>query len=115
MLFRSQGHYGLAEPLYCQALDLYRELLGDRHPDVATSLNNLAELYRVQGRYKAAEPLYLEALAILAEAVGTDHPNAQTVLGNLVAFLQGVVGAHQTDQLSDHPLVKHLLAQMERS
>jgi tetratricopeptide (TPR) repeat protein len=100
-LYHSQGHYGLAEPLYCQALDLYRELLGDRHPDVATSLNNLAELYRVQGRYKAAEPLYLEALAILAEAVGTDHPNAQTVLGNLVAFLQGVVGAHQTDQLSD--------------
>ena len=60
----------------------------------------------------AAEPLYLEALAIFAEAVGTDHPNVQTVLGNFVAFLRGVVEANQTDQLSAHPLVKHLLAQM---
>jgi len=88
------------------------ETLRERHLDVATSLNNLAGLYRAQGRYEAAEPLYLEALAILAEAVGTDHPNFQTVFGNFVAFLQGVVGANQTDQLSDHPLVKHLLAQI---
>jgi len=111
-LYRAQGRYDEAEPLYRQALELRRELLGERHPQVATSLNNLAYLYESQGRYNEAEPLYLEALAMLAQAVGTDHPNFQTVLGNLVAFLQGIVGANQTDQLSDHPLVKHLLAQI---
>jgi tetratricopeptide (TPR) repeat protein len=115
LLYQSQGRYDEAEPLYRQALDLRRELLGERHPDIATSLNNLALLYQSQRRYDEAEPLYLEALAILAQAVGTDHPNFQTVLGNFVAFLQGVVGANQTDQLSDHPLVKDLLAQMEGS
>ncbi len=113
VLYYAQGRYDEAEPLYQKALELRRELLGERHPDVAASLNNLAYLYDNQGRYAAAEPLYLEALAILAEAVGTDHPNVQTVFGNFVAFLQGVVGANQTDQLSDHPLVKHLLAQIE--
>jgi tetratricopeptide (TPR) repeat protein len=111
-LYQSQGRYDEAEPLYRQALELRRELLGERHPQVATSLNNLAGLYESQGRYDEAEPLYLEALAMLAQAVGTDHPNFQTVFGNFVAFLQGVVGANQTDQLSDHPLVKHLLAQI---
>ena len=35
-----------------------KELLGDRHPSVATSLNSLALLYKSQGRYEAAEPLY---------------------------------------------------------
>ncbi|TYT71705.1 tetratricopeptide repeat protein, partial [Microcystis aeruginosa] len=39
-----------------------KQLLGDNHPDVATSLNNLAGLYRSQGKYTEAEPLFLEAL-----------------------------------------------------
>ena len=54
----------------------------------------------------------METLAILAEAVGTDHPNYQTVFQNFVGFLQTVVEANQTQQLSDHPLVLALLAQM---
>ncbi len=61
-LYDSQGRYTEAEPLYLQALDLKKRLLGDNHPSVATSLNNLAGLYDSQGRYKEAEPLHLEAL-----------------------------------------------------
>ena len=34
-----------------------REVLGERHPDTLTSLNNLAALYTSQGRYGEAEPL----------------------------------------------------------
>ncbi|TYT71706.1 tetratricopeptide repeat protein, partial [Microcystis aeruginosa KLA2] len=44
-MYRSQGRYPEAEPLYLEALDLIKRLLGDNHPGVATSLNNLAELY----------------------------------------------------------------------
>jgi tetratricopeptide (TPR) repeat protein len=50
---------------------------------VATSLNNLAELYRVQGQYAAAEPLYKRALAIWEKALGPDHPQVATVLKNM--------------------------------
>jgi len=39
------------------ALSLRREVLGDRHPDTLTSLNNLAGLYEATGRYSEAEPL----------------------------------------------------------
>ncbi|OKH13439.1 hypothetical protein NIES208_15000, partial [[Limnothrix rosea] IAM M-220] len=44
-LHESQGKYEAAEPLYIDALQMWKELLGDRHPSVATSLNNLAGLY----------------------------------------------------------------------
>jgi tetratricopeptide (TPR) repeat protein len=50
------------------------ERLGPEHPDVATSLNNLAALYRDQGEYAAAEPLYKRALAIRDKALGPEHP-----------------------------------------
>jgi tetratricopeptide (TPR) repeat protein len=52
-----QGNYGDAEPLYQRALRIDETALGPDHPDVATSLNNLASLYRAQGNYDAAEPL----------------------------------------------------------
>ena len=42
----SQGRYADAEPLYKRSLAIREKALGPDHPDVATSLNNLAELYR---------------------------------------------------------------------
>jgi len=52
-----QGKYGEVIPLAEQALAIRKRVLGESHLDVATSLNNLAELYRAQGRYAEAEPL----------------------------------------------------------
>ena len=56
-------------------LALRQKLLGDDHPDVATSFNNLALLYDSQGKYSEAEPLYIQALNILEQRLGVDHPN----------------------------------------
>ena len=41
-LYRAMGAYGLAKPLYRQALEIRKEALGEGHPDYALSLNNLA-------------------------------------------------------------------------
>ncbi|MDB9349358.1 tetratricopeptide repeat protein, partial [Nodularia spumigena] len=60
-----------------------KRLLGDNHPDVATSLNNLANLYYSQGRYDEAEPLYLQAFKIRQQVFGVDHPKTVTVRENL--------------------------------
>jgi tetratricopeptide (TPR) repeat protein len=54
LLYQSQGRYTEAEPLYLEALDLTKRLLGDNHPSVAASFNNLAFLYESQGRYSEA-------------------------------------------------------------
>ena len=63
-LYKEQGRYADAEPLYKRALAIDEKAVGPDHPDVATSLNNLAALYKEQGRYADAEPLYKRALAI---------------------------------------------------
>jgi tetratricopeptide (TPR) repeat protein len=65
--------------------------LGEDHPDVATSLNNLADLYRKQGRYPEAEPLFLRSLSIKEKQLGADHPSVATSLNNL-AFLYNAQG-----------------------
>ncbi|MBW4477585.1 MAG: tetratricopeptide repeat protein [Tolypothrix brevis GSE-NOS-MK-07-07A] len=54
--------------------------LNQQHPDVAQSLNNLAELYRLQGNYSKAEPLYVRSLAILEKVLGGEHPIFYTLL-----------------------------------
>jgi Tetratricopeptide repeat len=47
-------------------------VLGRDHPDVARSLNNLADLYERHGRYADAEPLYQRAVTIRQGALGAD-------------------------------------------
>ena len=81
-LYYSQGKYKEAEHFYQQALALLQNLLGDDHPHVASSLNNLAGLYYSQGKYKEAEPLYQQALNILEQRLGVDHPRTIIVRGN---------------------------------
>ena len=49
--FDFQGKYDDAESLQKQALIIRRKVFGEEHPDVAQSLNNLAEVYRAQVRF----------------------------------------------------------------
>ncbi len=63
-------------------------MLGENHPDVATSLNNLAGLYEFQGRYKEAEPLHLEALDLHKRLLGENHPDVATSLNNLAGLYE---------------------------
>jgi Tetratricopeptide repeat len=58
---------------------LKEKALGPDHPDVATSLNNLALLYHVQGLHEQAEPLYNRSLAIMEKALGPEHPKSSGV------------------------------------
>ncbi len=86
LLYKSQGKYEATEPLYLDALEMTKELLGDHHPDVAQSLNNLAILRYYQNRYDEAESLLLQALEIFTSALGSDHPNTISVKESLEYF-----------------------------
>ena len=79
----NQGKYAEAIPLAERALAIREKILGAEHPDVATSLNNLAALYYSQGKYAQAEPLYQRALAIHEKVLGAEHPDVATSLNNL--------------------------------
>ena len=82
-IYRHQGRYKEAEPLYLRALEITKCLLGEENPSVATSLNNLALLYYSQGRYKEAEPLFLQALEITKCLLGEENSYVATSLNNL--------------------------------
>ncbi|MGF1576398.1 MAG: tetratricopeptide repeat protein [Cyanophyceae cyanobacterium] len=113
MLYLTQGRYGEAEPLFQQALKICRSQLGEDHPNTATILNNLAGLYESQGRYGEAELFYTQTLSIWSNQLGKNHPNTKKGWQNFVYFLQQVIAAGRTAELSDHPLTRELVAWLQ--
>ena len=49
-LYRAQGRYADAEPLFKRSLAILKKALGPKHPDVATILENYAALLWEAGR-----------------------------------------------------------------
>jgi tetratricopeptide (TPR) repeat protein len=92
------GNYARAERQLTAALTL-AESFGADHPNLATSLNNLASLYYAEDRFNAAEPLYLRALEIWKTSLGPDHPNVAKVLINLAALYRAKGDAAEADRL----------------
>jgi CHAT domain-containing protein/Flp pilus assembly protein TadD len=87
-LYRSQGRYGKAEPLYKRCLQLTEEVLGPKHSNTLTSINNLAVLYYSQGSYGEAEPLYKRCLQLREEVLGPKHPSTLQSINNLAGLYE---------------------------
>jgi CHAT domain-containing protein/Tfp pilus assembly protein PilF len=85
------GKFQEATPSAERSVALRQHAQGPRHPDVATSLNNLAALYKNQGAYAKAEPLYLRSLDIRERALGPRRLDVAESLNNLalVYYVQG--------------------------
>jgi tetratricopeptide (TPR) repeat protein/CHAT domain-containing protein len=81
-----RGEYTQAIIFAKQVLDRTRHLVGNEHPAVATSLNNLATFYKEQGYYDKAEPLYMQALNLRQHLLGNEHPDVALTLNNLGAL-----------------------------
>jgi tetratricopeptide (TPR) repeat protein len=62
--------------------------LGADHPEVATGLNNIAELLRILGRPADGEPFAREALAICERTLGPRHDLTFNVSWTLAAILR---------------------------
>ena len=72
-----------AEALLTQAIRIWEQVLGPRHPAVARALSQLALLYLEQERLAEAETLQRRSTEILERALGPQHPDLATALGNL--------------------------------
>ena len=99
-LYRT-GKYGRAVVVAKKALEVAEENVGPYHPDVAASLNNLAELYRTQGHYAQAEPLYKRSLKIREKALGPDHPSVATSLNNLANLYRATKRDKEAEPLEE--------------
>ncbi|XP_028515287.1 kinesin light chain [Exaiptasia diaphana] len=85
---RDQNKYKEAANLLHDALTIREKTLGEDHPAVAATLNNLAVLYGKRGKYKDAEPLCKRALEIREKVLGKDHPDVAKQLNNLALLCQ---------------------------
>ncbi len=74
-LYRAQGRYADAEPLYKRALAIREKALGPEHPHVAQSLENYAGLLRETGRGTEAAKTEARAKAIRAKRAERNTAN----------------------------------------
>jgi len=103
-LHKVRSLFDQAEVLSRAAVAAAQHRFGPDHPEVATSLNNLATLLQDTNRLPDAEPLMRQALRIDQAAFGPDHPNVATDLNNLASLLQA------TNRLPDaEPLMRQAL------
>ncbi len=110
LFYDSRAEWSLAEPMYRRALAIDEQSYGPDHPEVATDLNNLAELLRATNRLAEAEPMYRRALSIDEQSYGPDHPNVATDLNNLAGLLRA------TNRLAEaEPMYRRVLAIDEQS
>ncbi len=69
---------------FCKrAFDIRVNALGDEHPDVGTSLNNLALLYNQMGKYSEALTLCMRALNIYENVLMYKNSDVATTLTNI--------------------------------
>jgi hypothetical protein len=77
-----------AESLLRVALQAQQAQLGAEHPDVASTLNNLAVVCEMTSKFDEAGLFYRRATELTLAALGPDHPLTVTSRDNLRAFQQ---------------------------
>jgi len=93
-----------------RALDIDEHSFGTEHPNVASDLNNLAQLLQDTNRLAEAEPLMRRALDIDEKSFGPEHPEVAISLSNLARLLQ------DTNRLAEaEPLTRRALDIDEQS
>ena len=80
-----------------RAADIEIAVQGGDHPEVATTLSNLARIHLDAGELDEALSIYQEALEILRGVYGSEHPRVATALDNVAAayaYLEDMPQAH---------------------
>ena len=80
------GEYPVAERLLREAAAIQEATLGSLHPDLASTLNNLAFVCERTNNIAEAERCYRRAHAIAVASLGPRHPFVATSIKNLVGF-----------------------------
>ena len=93
------GMFEEAEALFREALEIGKATLGDRNPNYAAGLNNLALMLQDKGELEEAEGLFREALEIDEATLGARHPGYAVELNNLAGVLQAKGALEEAEAL----------------
>ncbi|MCG3114043.1 MAG: tetratricopeptide repeat protein, partial [Candidatus Manganitrophus sp. SB1] len=77
-----------------KALAIRRDLFGEQHPDIATSLNSIGNAYGALGDHKRQLEYFEKALAIRRDLFGEQHPGIASSL-NSIGNAYGDLGDHK--------------------
>jgi tetratricopeptide (TPR) repeat protein len=86
-VYTSLGLYDQAAALLRSALDRRTALYGDRHLEVARSLDRLGEVLKLKADYEPAEQMYRDALAMRREMLGNEHVDTARSIYELADLL----------------------------
>ncbi|UCE58267.1 MAG: serine/threonine protein kinase [Phycisphaerales bacterium] len=88
--YHGLGLYPQSLPHLERALALYRQELGDDHPDTLASISNMGELLHAMGKNAEALPYYRDALEARRRVLGNDDPYTLASINNMGALLQSM-------------------------
>jgi tetratricopeptide (TPR) repeat protein len=86
--FFALGEYDAALDYFENALEIVERVLGKKHPDTATTYNNIANVYDSKGEYNEALEWHKKALAIREQVLGKEHPDTATSYNNIANVYQ---------------------------
>jgi tetratricopeptide (TPR) repeat protein len=104
-VYTSLGLYDQAAKLLSSALDKRRTLYGEKHLEVARSMDRLGEVLKLSAQYEPAEKLYREALALRREMLGNEHIDTARSVYELADLL-----GRRGDFPQSEPLFREALA-----
>ncbi len=86
--------YDKALGYFKKALAIQEKVLWKEHPNVATSYNNIGNVYSGQGNYDKALEYDNKALAIQEKVLGKEHPDVATSYNN-IGFVYAKKGQYE--------------------
>ncbi|MCP4437576.1 MAG: CHAT domain-containing protein [Aureispira sp.] len=86
LLCRDIGKYEEAEVLFMEALEIDKQIYGEKHPYILMGLNNLAILYQSTHQYIKVEQIYLEILDVCETNPARYYPYIAQVTNNLGVY-----------------------------
>jgi tetratricopeptide (TPR) repeat protein len=103
---QTRGEPRPARVLFARAHQLYRDRLGEDHPDTLLSAGNLAGNLWALGEYQQAHTLNEDTLTRKRRVLGNDHPDALASANNLAANLRALGEYQQARTLNEDTLTR---------
>lgn len=91
MVWNRKGEYDKALEFLNQSLNIWLKTLGNHHPNVATSYNNIGLAWNSKGKYEKAVEFFLKCLDIELSNYGEMHQNVMETY-NKIGFLWRKIG-----------------------
>jgi tetratricopeptide (TPR) repeat protein len=104
-----RAEFAQARMLLERSLAIHQAILGDNHPNVATTFNLLARVFLTQGDYAAGRSHLEKALSIWQAVFGDDHPDTAQGLNDWGYLLRA-----QGDLAGARPYYERALAIREK-